>query len=218
MELDINAIGSRIKARWNELGLKQSQIYKEVGISSGRLSDLESGKHSPSLITLYRLSLALNCPIDWIITGQTYTSDATIYSVNGESSYVVEMFNKLTPYDQEEIIELMKLKIRRIAFINRSWLMAKRQEEAENTWTAMRMMRFFFHNKCRKLPQLPPLIKTFLLWFLFELITLKYYIALINDNSFASPSERIFNKRYAGPVGCVRPLSHASTVFWETPI
>ena len=41
---------------------------------------------------------------------------------------------------------------------------------------------------------------------------------LTKDSSFSLPCSKISNNRYAGPVGCVLPVSHASTVFFDTPI
>lgn len=113
MELNMGSIGERIKQRRTELGLKQSEVYKEVGISSGRLSDLEGGKHAPSLVTLYRLSIALNCSIDWIITGKTPSVEQKENSINGVDKHLLDMFHKLSVSDQEEILEFIELKIRR---------------------------------------------------------------------------------------------------------
>lgn len=45
-----------------------------------------------------------------------------------------------------------------------------------------------------------------------------YYFATTNSVSSRSSEAKISSKRNAGPVGCVLPHSHASTVFFETPI
>lgn len=42
--MESQSIGTRIKQRRNELGLKQLQIKELTGISSGSLSDIENGK------------------------------------------------------------------------------------------------------------------------------------------------------------------------------
>lgn len=111
MELDNILIGERIKKRRLEMGYKQMQIYNEIGISSGRMSDIESGKHSPSLITLYKLSKVLNCSIDWIVTGETPNMDT--YNLSNLEEQLLKDFRKMTEYEQEELLEILNVKIKR---------------------------------------------------------------------------------------------------------
>ena len=60
MELDMLTVGERIKKRRNELGLSQTDIYKECEITSGALSKIENGKTVPSVYVFYKLSTILN--------------------------------------------------------------------------------------------------------------------------------------------------------------
>ena len=111
MDLDMNSIGERIKKRRKELHLTQVEIKQYVGISSGNLSDIENGNRAPALGTLYKLSQVLNCTIDWIVTGETPTSEKIALSDVGEEFLCTYM--ALSEDDQEEIMDLMQIKIRK---------------------------------------------------------------------------------------------------------
>lgn len=106
--MDTN-IGLRIKYRRNELGLTQKQIKAKTGISSGNLSDLENGKKLPSTPALLSLSEILECSIDWLLKG--WTNSNSLICENEMT--LLENFRKLTPDNQEEIMEIISLKIAR---------------------------------------------------------------------------------------------------------
>lgn len=108
----MNMIGSRIKQRRLELKLTQTQIKEFTGISTGNLSDIERGRSLPSASALIGLSQILNCSIDWILTGNHYKNDHNITSdVQENMNEFLNLFHQLTKSDQEEIIDIMKLKI-----------------------------------------------------------------------------------------------------------
>ena len=73
--MESQSIGTRIKQRRNELGLKQLQIKELTGISSGNLSDIENGKKLPSTPALLALSDKLDCSIDWILKGESRNNE-----------------------------------------------------------------------------------------------------------------------------------------------
>lgn len=113
-------IGDRIRKRRKELGLTQTKIQQETGISSGNLSLIENGKTLPSSSALFNLSNLLQCSIDYLLKGESLNSknlDMHNFKDSNQLSDVdidlLDLFHKLTPDDQEEIIEMMKLKIKR---------------------------------------------------------------------------------------------------------
>lgn len=105
-------IGERIKFRRKELGLTQLQIKQDVGISSGNLSDFENGNKLPSASTLIALSKALNCSIDWLLTGESFVPQ-TNSLINENVERLLEGFQNLSADNQEEIIEIVELKLKR---------------------------------------------------------------------------------------------------------
>ena len=102
------SIGTRIKQRRKELGLKQLQIKELTGISSGNLSEIENNKILPSSLALIALSDALNCSIDWILTGKSHSNDLHL---NERESRLLHDFRQLDRDEQDEILALLSLKI-----------------------------------------------------------------------------------------------------------
>lgn len=111
--MEDSSIGARIKQRRKELGLTQMQIKQEIGISSGNMSDIENGNKLPSTPALISLSSILNCSIDWILKGENYDNKAQFLS-NERETLLLNNFRKLPPNDQEELIEILEIKLRKI--------------------------------------------------------------------------------------------------------
>ncbi len=57
------SIGKKIKDSRKQARLSQEALAKKISLSRSSLSNIEIGKHQPSLYTLYELALALNCEI-----------------------------------------------------------------------------------------------------------------------------------------------------------
>lgn len=106
-------IGLRIKNRRKELGLTQTQITRTVGISSGNMSDFETGKKLPSALSLIALSDILECSTDWILTGQTYKSEQN-FLTNESEKQLINLFHQLPEDEQEEFLGMLQLRIQRI--------------------------------------------------------------------------------------------------------
>lgn len=113
-------IGDRIRKRRKELGLTQTKIQEETGISSGNLSLIENGKTLPSSSALFNLSNLLQCSIDYLLKGESLNSkNLDMYNFKDSNQLsdvdidLLDLFHNLTPDDQEEIIEMIKLKIKR---------------------------------------------------------------------------------------------------------
>jgi transcriptional regulator with XRE-family HTH domain len=54
--------GERVRRRRTALGMTQEQLAAKVGMNRPDLSDIENGKHSPTLKTIERLADALDVP------------------------------------------------------------------------------------------------------------------------------------------------------------
>lgn len=111
MEGIMNEIGTRIRSRRNELNITQTQIYKEIGISTGNLSGIESGKILPSSMALIGLSKVLKCSTDWILTGNDNFSESEIF--NNREKELISNFRKLSLADQEELLDYLIFKLTR---------------------------------------------------------------------------------------------------------
>ena len=112
MDINLLAIGSRIKKRRKDLHLTQSEIKQAVGISSGNLSDIENGNRAPAIGTLYKLSIILQCSIDWIVTGENTSHSLVGISDEGELE-LLDGFRQLSKDNQDELLAILKIKLQR---------------------------------------------------------------------------------------------------------
>lgn len=105
-------IGERIKFRRKELNITGKQIYEATGISTGNLSEIEQGNTLPSSTALIGLSNILECSADWILTGKSFSSQK-ISLITGNVERLLDGFANLSADNQEEIIEIVELKLKR---------------------------------------------------------------------------------------------------------
>lgn len=112
MEISMIDIGERIKNRRHELGLTQTDIYEESGITSGVLSRIENGKNVPSITIFYKLSEILECDMNWLATG-IYANMQNLAICKNEE-LLINGFRKLPEEEQNELLEIMNMKLRKI--------------------------------------------------------------------------------------------------------
>lgn len=123
--MDTVELGKRIKNRRLELNLTQSDVKQKTGISTGNLSDIERGRSAPSASALCELSDVLECSVDYILFGKTRNTDKTKLSDIREQltpvqELVLSSLLELDPIDQEEILDIIEMKIRRKKRLARS--------------------------------------------------------------------------------------------------
>lgn len=123
--MDTVELGKRIKNRRLELNLTQSDIKQKTGISTGNLSDIERGRSAPSASALCELSDVLECSVDYILFGKSRNTDKSKLSDIREQltpvqELVLSSLLELDPIDQEEIFDIIEMKIRRKKHLARS--------------------------------------------------------------------------------------------------
>lgn len=109
MNFNMISIGERIKNRRKELNLSQIDIYEKCELTSGALSKIENGKTIPSILVFYKLSQALDCDINWLLTGDS--SHLQNPGICKKEETYLNLFRQLPDDDQDEIIEIINLKI-----------------------------------------------------------------------------------------------------------
>lgn len=124
MKIIMKSIGERIKYRRKELHLTQTDIKAACGISSGALSEIENGNRTPSVIIFHELSEVLQCSMDWLATGKSPNTEisSTFASEDFKSNTENELltgFRQLDQDDQEELMGLLALKLRKVKRDNR---------------------------------------------------------------------------------------------------
>lgn len=65
-----SAIGARIRTRRTQLGLSQTQVAHESGVSMQAISLWENGKTFPGGSNAAALAKALKCDISWLLNGR----------------------------------------------------------------------------------------------------------------------------------------------------
>lgn len=68
-EIDAIAMGARVRAIRQMLGLSSAELALQAGLSVGVISQIERGQANPSLRTLERLRLALDVPLMVLLEG-----------------------------------------------------------------------------------------------------------------------------------------------------
>lgn len=112
MDVSMESIGERIKARRKELQLTQTDIFEMCGIRSGALSRIENGTSVPSVILFYRIAEVLQCDMNWLITGVSSNMKNKVFSKYEEE--LLNGFRQLDQDDQDELMGLLALKLRKV--------------------------------------------------------------------------------------------------------
>lgn len=112
MDLDMESVGERIKNRRKELQLTQTDIFEMCGIRSGALSRIENGTSVPSVILFYKIAQVLKCDMEWLLTGVSPNTETIVFSKCEEE--LLNGFRQLDRDDQDEIMGLLELKLRRV--------------------------------------------------------------------------------------------------------
>lgn len=109
MNFNMISIGERIKNRRKELNLSQIDIYEKCELTSGALSKIENGKTIPSILVFYKLSQALDCDINWLLTGNSSVLQNS--NICKTEEIYLNLFRQLPDDEQDEIIEIINLKL-----------------------------------------------------------------------------------------------------------
>ena len=111
MDINMDSIGNRIKEKRKELKLTQTDMHRECGITSGALSQIENGNRVPSAIAFFSISQALNCSMEYLITG--IPSEMKNIEIFGNEKKLLDGFRELSEDDQEELLGLLEMKLRK---------------------------------------------------------------------------------------------------------
>ena len=97
--LDIPPIGENLKRERMEKHLSLGELSKQSGISKAMLSQIESGRVNPTLVTLWKTAHALNIDVSVLIEGKKQKQDffckltsdqqAKITSDDGKTEFMI---------------------------------------------------------------------------------------------------------------------------------
>jgi transcriptional regulator with XRE-family HTH domain len=103
-DLDLAAIGRRMKEIRKNLGYKQREFAAELNISAASLSDIESGKGKPRHEAIYNLAKKYNVNIYYLLhgPGEMFMSNIIERSITAETYGVhTEFLLKFLKYFKE---------------------------------------------------------------------------------------------------------------------
>jgi transcriptional regulator with XRE-family HTH domain len=109
-------VGERIKARRNELKMTMKNVTAASGVKSGSLSEMENDKYLPSAQNLLALSRALNCSVDWLLTGKEYRKSEGVplicdgVPLTESESDLIAMYRLIPDADKQTVFDITKLK------------------------------------------------------------------------------------------------------------
>lgn len=105
-------VGKRILERRRELGITQSDVAKELEVSSAAVSLWEKGKAIPSSEKLYYLADILQCNINWLLMGSggtpSLTPESSPSSLTPDEEELLELYSKIPRSERPGIIAMLK--------------------------------------------------------------------------------------------------------------
>ncbi|GCL74855.1 XRE family transcriptional regulator [Paenibacillus naphthalenovorans] len=107
--MNYKTIGERIKYIRKLKNMNQTAFATKIGISQGTLSEIESGKGTPSLDVIIHISNNFRLDMNWLINNSVENS----YILNKDEYEVISSFRKLETLAKEEVIDFLKLKLKR---------------------------------------------------------------------------------------------------------
>jgi SOS-response transcriptional repressor LexA/DNA-binding XRE family transcriptional regulator len=106
----MSTIGDRIRKIRKDNNLNQKAFSKVIGISQGRLSEIEKGKNKPSFDTLYSIKDNYEISLDWLIFGVNYPFKNNSTQNTDEES-ILESYRNLSEYNKTLIKGMLEIKI-----------------------------------------------------------------------------------------------------------
>jgi len=104
--MDLISMGERIKTIRTEKKLTLEKLSEKIGISRNFLWEIEAGRKSPAIQTLYNISKELNVSIDYLF-GLSY--DIKYLNQKNEKDTISEINASINELSTEELFILSKL-------------------------------------------------------------------------------------------------------------
>ena len=108
MKDSFSDVGNRILLQLNAQGMKQAELCRLTGLSANSISQYVNNQRVPDNMATYKIAKALHVTMEWLLTGENPSA------LDLDSSKLADFlfcFSRLTLRDQNEIIEIMKIKL-----------------------------------------------------------------------------------------------------------
>lgn len=72
----LKIFGERVRLKRNELGVSQESLADLAGLHRTYIGSVERGERNVSLINVFRISIALRCPVSNLISDDLYVKNS----------------------------------------------------------------------------------------------------------------------------------------------
>lgn len=103
-------LGDRIKYLRKKAHLSQKDLGNIVELHDSNISRIEKGTVFPTADILLKIALYFNTSCDWLLLGDE--ADIIICE-NADEATLIQLYRRLLPLDQEEILALINYKLQR---------------------------------------------------------------------------------------------------------
>lgn len=105
------SFGSRLRERREELGLKQSELGKMLGITGSAIGNYENGISSPKADILYQVFDVLKCDANYLFQDEMKELESEDFTV--PEIKMVKKYRLLDPYGKEAVDGVLDVESRR---------------------------------------------------------------------------------------------------------
>ncbi|MCC3359681.1 helix-turn-helix domain-containing protein [Bacillus sp. REN16] len=105
-------LGNRIKYVRKTNKLNQVEFAKIIGISQGTLSEVEQDKYNPSIETIILIHKNFKVDLEWLLVNLN-SSNPYKSKIVGNEVELLTLFRKLPSDEQDEVIGIIELKLKR---------------------------------------------------------------------------------------------------------
>ncbi|EBU7767828.1 hypothetical protein DK750_23935 [Salmonella enterica subsp. enterica serovar Rovaniemi] len=127
--MDYSSIGRRIQARRKEMGMVQSQLARQLNVTSSAVSLWERGLSAPAGKNLQLLASILECDTGWLLTGKGDNSPSTLQRNQGDLTekemHLIDLFRKIPDHEQAEFEKMLSLRVDYYNELFTKWLAAQ---------------------------------------------------------------------------------------------
>lgn len=118
MDCNFSGIGGRINERLKEMGLKQTDLCRETGLSTTAISQYCTEKRIPDTTSLFKISNVLKTSMEWMLTGKYLTNEYLTnedFTCDGiplstDENDLIAMYRLLGNREREDIFDFVNMK------------------------------------------------------------------------------------------------------------
>ncbi len=97
------SIGSRMKARREELGMTQTQLAEKIGVTKGAIGNYETDANSPKASMMYKIFEALQCDANYLYQDDMF--DAASVMLPKDEREMLRLYNQLNQEGKEKLAD-----------------------------------------------------------------------------------------------------------------